>query len=622
MATYSTDLTTLTTAEAGTWTEFNSPYNGGGTPGASGEQYIQGTDCYSQNTGKANGLEISCVFDYGSGYTFGTDEVVLAWLYYAFGTNLESYANSGWRFGIGSGTGTWDWFRVGGSDYSSHKYGGWFNFAIDPTATESGTIGGGNGGTYRYYGNVPYTINEVTKGDPVAVDAIRAGRGEISITGSGGSFSELAQYNDYNAGGTPPGTSSTTVDSGYHVLGLFQAAGGSYLWKGLMSLGLTGTSVTFSDSNEAIIIDDCPHTYAEFNKIEINNASSSVTLTNISFISTATTVALGRFEVVDNATVTLNGCTFNNMDTFIFLSNSTASGCVWNGCGAITANSADFTGSTINSSTVGTDGSALIWDTASDPDGELDNTSFIKGTDTAHAIEFGTNVPTSLTLRGVDFSGYNAADGQNDSTFYFRDVSPTSITLNLVNCTGNVSYKTDGANITIVQDPVTVSITVSDQAMNYILGARAYLKAANGTGPLPYQESVSITSTAGVATVSHTAHGLATGKKVEIKGANEQEYNGVKTITVTGTDSYTYDLDSPYPSSPATGTIVSTGVVIEGTTDSSGYISDSRTYSTNQPVTGVIRKATTSPIFKDFTLAGTINSTSGLDISVQLVLDE
>lgn len=95
MATYSTDLTALTTAESGTWTEFNSPYNGGGSSAASGENFIQGTDCYAQNSGKANGLEISIVFDYGSGYTFSADYAVFAWLFYAVGTNLETYANNG-----------------------------------------------------------------------------------------------------------------------------------------------------------------------------------------------------------------------------------------------------------------------------------------------------------------------------------------------------------------------------------------------------------------------------------------------------------------------------------------------------------------------------------------------
>ena len=154
MATYSTDLTTLTTAESGSWTEFDSPYNGAGTPAADGENFIQGTDCRSQTTGKAVGLAISIVYDYGSNYSFTTGYAVFAWCFYAVGVNIETYANSGWRFGIGSGTGTWDWFKIGGSDYGRNPYGGWINVAIDPTATETGTIGGGNGGSYRYFGHL------------------------------------------------------------------------------------------------------------------------------------------------------------------------------------------------------------------------------------------------------------------------------------------------------------------------------------------------------------------------------------------------------------------------------------------------------------------------------------
>ena len=69
MATYSTDLTTLTTAEAGTWVDFDAPYNVG-NPALSEENFIQGTDCFSRNTGKAVGLEISVVYDHGSGVTF------------------------------------------------------------------------------------------------------------------------------------------------------------------------------------------------------------------------------------------------------------------------------------------------------------------------------------------------------------------------------------------------------------------------------------------------------------------------------------------------------------------------------------------------------------------------
>ena len=110
MATYSTDLITANTMESATFTEFASPYSGGGNPGASGENFIQGTDCYAQNTGKAVGLEISCVYQATFPLSVPFNDVIFAWLFYFAGTNLETYANSGWRFGIGASTSNWDWW--------------------------------------------------------------------------------------------------------------------------------------------------------------------------------------------------------------------------------------------------------------------------------------------------------------------------------------------------------------------------------------------------------------------------------------------------------------------------------------------------------------------------------
>lgn len=458
MATYSTDLTTLTTAESGTWTEFASPYNGGGSPGASGENFIQGTDCYAQNSGKANGLEISIVFDYGSGYSYATDEVVFAWLFYAVGTNLETYANNGWRFGIGSSVSAWDWFRIGGSDYGRNPYGGWINVAVDPTATQTGTIGGGNGGTYRYYGNVPYTINEITKGDPTAVDAIRAGRGLLSMTGSGGSLAELASYNDYNAGGTPPGTSSTSVDSGRHRLGLFQViTGGVILWKGQLSLGTSGASITLSDSNETIIVDDCPHTYADFNIIEIHNASSTVTLTNITITSTATTAnGLGYFEMIDNATVTLTGCAFNTLGTFIFLSNATITGCAFNSCGQITAGGADFDGCSIVDNTAS---SAVTC--ATPAEAALITGCTFESDGTGHAIEI-TGTAANITLTGNIFTGYDTADpGTAANKAIYVNIASGTMTITISGGSGvteDYHVRSAGATVTVNSD-TTVTFT-------------------------------------------------------------------------------------------------------------------------------------------------------------------
>ena len=458
MATYSTDLTTLTTAESGTWTEFASPYNAGGAPGLSEENFIQGTDCYAQNSGKAVGLEISIVFDYGSGYSYATDEVVFAWLFYAVGTNLETYANNGWRFGIGSSISAWDWFRIGGSDYGRNPYGGWVNVAVDPTATETGTVGGGNGGSYRYYGNVPYTINEISKGDPTAVDAIRAGRGLLSMTGSGGSLTELASYNDYNDGGTPPGSSSTSVDSGYHRLGLFQVIiGGVILWKGLLSLGTSGSSVTLSDSNKTIIIDDCPHTYADFNKIEIHNASSTITLVKITITSTATTAnGLGYFEMVDNATVALTGCAFNGMGTFIFDSNATITSCAFNTCGQITSGGADIVGCDIIENTAS---SAIVC--ASPAEAALITGCTFESDGTGHAIEI-TGTAANITLTGNIFTGYDTSDpGTAANKAIFVNIASGTMSITISGGSGvteDYHVRSAGATVTVNSD-VTITFT-------------------------------------------------------------------------------------------------------------------------------------------------------------------
>jgi hypothetical protein len=68
--------------------------------------------------------------------------------------------------------------------------------------------------------------------------------------------------------------------------------------------------------------------------------------------------------------------------------------------------------------------------------------------------------------------------------------------------------------------------------------------------------------------------------------------------------------------------IQSSGAILNGVTDSGGDISVSRTFSSDTPVKGVVRKSTASPRFKNFPLSGTIDSAAGLTINVRMVPDE
>jgi hypothetical protein len=171
-----------------------------------------------------------------------------------------------------------------------------------------------------------------------------------------------------------------------------------------------------------------------------------------------------------------------------------------------------------------------------------------------------------------------------------------------------------------VQQTVTVKVTTKLVDGTLVGSVRVLLEAASG-GDLPSDASVSITRSGTTATVSHTGHGLGDGDKVAIRGANQWQYNGVKTITNIQTNSYDFTV-SGTPDTPATGTITSTAVILDGTTDGSGIIQDaSFNYSSSQPVRGKARKGTSSPYYRSTPLIGTITA-NGYDVIAIMTPDE
>jgi len=333
----------------------------------------------------------------------------------------------------------------------------------------------------------------------------------------------------------------------------------------------------------------------------------------------------------DLTVCTITDSTFIGFDQGIETSDDT--GDDWTGntyidSGQVVANGCDLSGSSFSGYTGAANTSALAYNLGVDPDGELDNLTFVMPATATHAIEFGAGIPSEITLRGCDFTGYSASQDNNASIFHFLDTSGT-ITINLVGCTSDVafatSYRTAGATIVVVQDPVTTTVTTVRTNGTVISGAYVHLIAAASSpeGPLPVAESVTITRAGSpvLATVTHNGHGIPDGKKVLIKGANEWQYNGVHTITDIDGNSYTYPLPED-PGGNATGTITATGVVLDGTTDGSGVISDTRTWAGDQLVSGWARKSTSSPFFKEGPINATVTAASGANISAVMTLDE
>ena len=236
-----------------------------------------------------------------------------------------------------------------------------------------------------------------------------------------------------------------------------------------------------------------------------------------------------------------------------------------------------------------------------------------------HAIEIDT--AGSYTLDGL--RGLNVADGgygantTNDAALDITAPSGT-VTLNITNGGATPTYKTAGATV-VINNTKTVTVTVSDSS-GVVSGAAVFLEADTG-GDLPADDSVTITRSGTTASVSHTGHGLASGDQVVIRGADQGEYNGVQTITNVTANAYDYTVTGS-PTTPATGTITSTSLIMTGDTNVSGVrqITDF-SYTTDQPVRGWVREGSAATKYKTGPIAGTITDT-GFSATVQLVLDQ
>jgi hypothetical protein len=188
------------------------------------------------------------------------------------------------------------------------------------------------------------------------------------------------------------------------------------------------------------------------------------------------------------------------------------------------------------------------------------------------------------------------------------------------------SYQLIDANNISQAPPNTVAttITVQDLATGLdIEGANVLVWVTNNANYF-YQALVSITGVGTTATVTHNTHGLSTGEYVIIKGVtNDDDYNGVYQITVSNENQYTYTATETLEASSAEGTsITSTFAIINGATNSSGIISDSRSLNADQPVAGWVRKSSDTPYYQQGTISGTIDSDSGLSVTLQLARDE
>ena len=264
-------------------------------------------------------------------------------------------------------------------------------------------------------------------------------------------------------------------------------------------------------------------------------------------------------------------------------------------------------------------------------------TTNYNGTFTVDATSSANEIVITATFVAETFAVTDSA--VPNTTYNFRNIvfagntknvrvdfpATSTVTINVLDGGTNlVAGDIDNVNsstVVINNATVTTLVNVKDNNAANLINARVLLEAADGAGDLTFEDVVTITRVTTIASVAHTAHGMVNGNKVVIRGADQQEYNGVFTISNVSANAYDYTV-SGSPATPATGTITESGVILEGLTDASGNISDTRTVVLDTAVKGLVRKSTASPRFKSFGLAGTVDNVVGLTINVRMVLDE
>jgi len=446
-ASYTTDLTTLSTAEATTGYTEPTGATAGGIAIAEVDYFIQGTGCISK-TFNATGLG-GLHYNNGSGVTIPTDGAYIAWIYYSAPNAIGTETNGGLRLTVGSGVGDYKSWHVRGSD--TYAYGGWICVPVDPTVASDVTTGSPTS-TYQYFGYVVNSVNAVAKGNPFGFDVIRYGRCEARINGG-----------DVTNGYATFAGFATENDSTTNRWGLIQVVAGGYQVQGLVILGYT-SAVDFRDSNTSVVIANTKKVASGFNAFEVRQATSRVDWTNISFLALGT-VSRGNFITTDNADVNITGCSFTDMGTFSFLSNGTVLTSTFRRCNLITQGSAVITGCTFDSTNDSV--KAVL---ANNP-ANISNCDFISS-GTKHALEL--NTAGTYTFAGNTFSGYAASNGSTGNEAIYNN-SGGAVTLNITSGGGTPTIRNGAGSSTTVNASISLTITVQNSSQAPISGASVYV---------------------------------------------------------------------------------------------------------------------------------------------------
>ena len=524
---------------------------------------------------------------------YSNGEHVYIWMYCS--GKVDTLALGGFRIVLYTDASNYATFYVGGND--THKA-QWNLVYCDVSAAPDDEVGTFDPSDVTRIGVQFKTLtNAVKKGQTYVQncfwDAVRIGTG-FTVTSGATDQITFQDIVDWDEGATT------------RWYGIVQQVYGAYLINGMLTFGDTSTaSIDFIGEGEVVLYQDNALVASTLNTIQVLGNGTGTTNFELtgSFIKANNVQCILDLDGSNLDDIDVVGNSFVNVNT-TFTSTQTITNNVFSGCTQVVPGQSTFENNTIKE-TIATD-AGMLW-----PDGTstLSDCVFLDNT-TGAGIEHTASGGSPFAYDNLTFDG---------NTYDVNNTSGSEIDVNKNNGSDPSTYT--GSVVNFLGASVTTEITARNASTTDLIeGARVLIWPTDGTN-FPYQVSVAIVSSGTTATVTHSAHGLATGDNVIIAGANEDAYNGAYTITYGSSTTYTYTMTED-PVDTATGTITSTFAFINEATNASGIANDSRIVGTDQPVTGWARKGGSTPLFQQAPITGTVDSATGLSLTVQMIPDE
>jgi hypothetical protein len=570
--------------------------SGGASFASDTEIYYQGSACNS--TALSSGKYGWLWYNNGSAINFNTTYVgqrVYIWFNCTTPGKMNTLANAGLAVRMGSSTTVFRTWTLAGSDDLNGYKGGWRCAVIDPTLPGSISDTGSYSAASVQYIGIYYNGSGASRSNNVFVDTIAVGKG-IRVYGTSSTmWGDIVTY--------CAGTLAT------RAWGMVQQREGIYYMYGSLFIGGNASNDTVASSSGKVIkFGDSQYYYSGGWVTSVGNSFNGLTIEDHASHKTEYTdgvlvgsdagrsgnVYIGAgsinttFDVYGgnhaSSLTYLYGCVLQAIDGGFTWGNDADHRCysvTFSGCTQVDPVGAPKLRNCLFISTTSTSG-ALLWNESID----ISSCRFIANT-TGAAIKMPSAAGTPYAYNALFFSG---------NTYDVNNTSGSSLTINKNSLSDPTTYT--GSTVTFAGTSVTTSITVSDVDTGaLIMGARVLVLVASGVN-YPYQATVTITGSGTTATVTHSAHGLATNDNVYIYGADQDVYNGCFPITYISSSSYSYTTPATISVTPATGTIKATMALINKSTASgTGIVSDTRSLGNDQPITGWVRKATYGPSY-------------------------